>query len=320
MDTLVFDSDDLDAAEEWLSRTYAKIRIGSRSPDAGRIRIRRDALTAVTADRLDIRLEMTYDVAPLGRVSVCCMHSGTLRDHTFPGVEDAYGPGEVGTLAPPHLPYSGRICDNAQYTIALLEPGLLAQVAETAPQRRPQPVRLTWHRPHSPAAAQHLRHSVLYVRDHIMSVPVVTEQPLVVATAVQHLAATVLAAFPNTALTDPTGPDRNDAHPTTLRRAIAYIDGHADQPISVADIADAAHVTIRALQYAFRRHLDTTPLAHLRRVRLSHAHQDLVAASPCGGVTVTEIAARWGFFHPGRFAAHYRGAYGRTPLQTLAEV
>jgi len=30
----------------------------------------------------------------------------------------------------------------------------------------------------------------------------------------------------------------------------------------------AAHVTVRAVQLAFRRHLDTTPMAYLRRVRL----------------------------------------------------
>jgi transcriptional regulator GlxA family with amidase domain len=82
-----------------------------------------------------------------------------------------------------------------------------------------------------------------------------------------------------------------------LRRALAYIDDHADQPITVAQIAAAAHVTPRALQYAFRRHLDTTPLAEAS--------------------TVTGIAARWGFYHPGRFASLYRDMYRRAPHQTL---
>ncbi|MEV6995503.1 helix-turn-helix transcriptional regulator [Streptomyces sp. NPDC093228] len=77
-------------------------------------------------------------------------------------------------------------------------------------------------------------------------------------------------------------------------------------PITVAQIAAAAHVTPRALQYAFRRHLDTTPLAHLRGVRLAEAHRDLVAADPAEASTVTGIAARWGFYHPGRFASLYR--------------
>ncbi|WP_320780488.1 AraC family transcriptional regulator [Streptomyces sp. CRN 30] len=319
MDTIEFGSDDLKMTEEFLSSTYARMRLGSnRTSDTSPARIRRDALTEMTVDQFDIGFEMSYAVAPLGRISVCMIHTGAFRDHTFPGVEETFGPGDTWTLAPPDEPYAGRVCDSS-YTITMLDPALFDQVATTAGRHSSEPVRLTGHRPHSPAAARHLRHSVNHVRDHILSDPVIADQPLVAATAAQHLAASVLTAFPSTALTEPTGPDRADAHPATLRRAIAYIDDHADRPVSVADIAGAAHVTIRALQYAFRRHLDTTPLAHLRRVRLSHAHRDLVAATPYSGATVTEIAARWGFFHPGRFAALYRGAYGRTPLRTLVE-
>ncbi|GAA3290603.1 hypothetical protein GCM10020295_05420 [Streptomyces cinereospinus] len=148
--------------------------------------------------------------------------------------------------------------------------------------------------------------------------PAVADQRLVASTAAQHLAASVLSAFPNTALADERDGDRGDGHPLVLRRALAYIDDHADQPVTVAEIAAAAHVTVRALQYAFRRHLDTTPVAHLRRVRLAQAHRDLVAADRDGGVTVTEIAARWGFHHPGRFASLYRAAYRRPPHRTLS--
>lgn len=317
MDTIEFGSDDLETTEEFLSGTYARMRLGSnRTPEASPARIRRDALPSMTVDQFDIGFEMSYEVAPLGRISLCMIHSGAFRDHVFPGVEDTYGPGDMWTLAPPDQPYAGRVC-NSSYTIAMLDPDLLDQVAAGAPRPEPRPVRLTGHRPHSAVAAQHLRHSVHYVRDRILSDPAVADQPLIASAAAQHLAANILAAIPNTALTDPTGSDRKDAHLATLRRAIAYIDDHADRPISVADIAAASHVTIRTLQYAFRRHLDTTPLAHLRRVRLHHAHRDLVAASPNGGTTVTEIAARWGFYHPGRFAARYRDTYGRSPLRTL---
>jgi transcriptional regulator GlxA family with amidase domain len=105
--------------------------------------------------------------------------------------------------------------------------------------------------------------------------------------------------------------------PAAVRRAVAFIDEHADRDISAADIADAAHVTIRAVQLAFRRHLDTTPSDYLRRVRLDRAHQELCAASPGDGVTVTEIATRWGFASPSRFAASYRDTYGVLPSHTL---
>lgn len=35
------------------------------------------------------------------------------------------------------------------------------------------------------------------------------------------------------------------------------------------------------------------------------------------GETVTEIAARWGFFHFGRFSAAYADFYGEAPSRTI---
>jgi transcriptional regulator GlxA family with amidase domain len=125
-----------------------------------------------------------------------------------------------------------------------------------------------------------------------------------------------LATFPSNALTEPTAVDRHDASPATLRRAVAFIDEHARQDITVADIAASAFVTIRAVQLAFRRHLDTTPTAYLRQVRLDHAHHDLATADPALE-TVTAVALRWGFPSPSRFTAAYHREYGVTPSLTL---
>ncbi|MFG2638650.1 helix-turn-helix domain-containing protein [Streptomyces sp. NPDC048362] len=316
METLTFDSDDLDATEDFLSQAYARMRIGSGTPGANRALIRRAGIAPVSVDQLSLDFEMSYSVTPLGKVCLCVLHEGTVRDHRVAGVEDTFGPGDVVLLAPPDLPYSGRI-DNARYTITMLDPTLLTQVAVGADGVRP--VRLTGHRPCSRSAARHLGRTIAHLRDTVLSDPAIADQPLIATTAAQYLAASVLSAFPNTASAEPTAADRNDAHPAMLRRALAYLDDHADQPFTVADVAAAAHVTVRALQYAFRRHLDTTPLAHLRRVRLAHAHQELASADPGSGVTVTAVAARWGFHHPGRFAAHYRDTYRRAPHETLSD-
>ncbi|MFD0684550.1 helix-turn-helix transcriptional regulator [Actinomadura fibrosa] len=105
--------------------------------------------------------------------------------------------------------------------------------------------------------------------------------------------------------------------PATLRRALAFVDAHAHQDITLADIATAAGVTPRALQYSFRHHTGLSPLTHLRQIRLQRAHHDLTAADPVDGATVAAIAARWHFRQPGRFAVHYRAAYGRSPRSTL---
>lgn len=316
MSSETFESDDLGVTEDFLCRAYARMRIGSGTPEASHARIHRDSTASVSVDELDLNFDMSYSVTPLGRICLCVVHEGTVRDHAFHGVRDDFGPGDVVLFAPPDLPYAGRIC-SARYNITMLDPGLLDQVAATAGRALGEPVRLTRHRPSSATAAAFLKKTIVHLRDDILGDPDVAAQPLVVAAGQQLLAASVLAAFPNTASTDPTAQDRTDAHSATLRRAVAYIDDHADQPLTVAEVAAAAHVTIRTLQYAFRRHLDTTPLTYLRRARLAHAHRDLLNASPQGGATVGGIAARWGFPHPGRFAALYRSVYGTSPSRTL---
>ncbi|MFF4616051.1 AraC family transcriptional regulator [Nonomuraea jabiensis] len=105
--------------------------------------------------------------------------------------------------------------------------------------------------------------------------------------------------------------------PAVVRRAGRYCEDHAGEPISLADIAAAAGVSVRTLQLGFREHLQTTPMAYLRSVRLAHAHADLLRIADTGGqTTVTEVALRWGFPHLGRFAALYRQTYGRLPSST----
>ena len=125
-----------------------------------------------------------------------------------------------------------------------------------------------------------------------------------------------LSTFPNSATTGPTPHDRADNQPVLLRRAIDFIDANVIEDIGLADIAEAVHVTARAVQYMFRRHLDTTPLRYLREVRLHYAHEDLLIANRRQD-TVTAIAARWGFMHTGRFAVFYRQTYGHSPHTTL---
>jgi transcriptional regulator GlxA family with amidase domain len=143
-------------------------------------------------------------------------------------------------------------------------------------------------------AARQLRNTIAHVHDHVLADPASRQAPLIVATAAQLLAVSVLNTFPSTALLEPTTGDRCDAHPATVRRAIAYIDAHAADPITLTDIARGVGVTPRAVQLAFRRHLDISPMAYLRRVRLDHAHHDLAQASPGNGNTVTAVAYRWG--------------------------
>ncbi|NUR93750.1 MAG: AraC family transcriptional regulator [Kribbellaceae bacterium] len=310
MESMVFESRDLGQTEEFLNRAYTKMQIGG-GPSTVRTRIARAAAGSLSVDRIEIGFEMSYDADPLGKICLCEVYTGSIEDHATDGWADAFRPGDLVSFAPPDRPYSGRI-QNSSYTITMFDPALLTRVAGVS-RKDNAPVRLLEHRPHSRQAAQHLSRTIGYLGETLRS-PVEQESPLVLASVQQLLAASVLAAFPNTAMTEREG---RSAHSGTLQRALGFMESHLDQAISVADIAAAAGVTVRALQAAFRRHLDCAPLDHLRRLRLAEVRTDLLAADP-GETTVAAIAARWGFHHHGRMTAAYRDLYGELPSTTLA--
>jgi AraC-like DNA-binding protein len=104
--------------------------------------------------------------------------------------------------------------------------------------------------------------------------------------------------------------------PRAIRSAVALIDRRPAEVETVADIAKAVGLSVRALDEGFRRHVGTSPMAYLRQVRLARAHDELVA-SDADVTTATVIAYNWGFWNYGRFAAAYRRRYGCTPSETL---
>jgi len=106
------------------------------------------------------------------------------------------------------------------------------------------------------------------------------------------------------------------ARPATVRRAIDYIEGHIDDVLTIATIANHVGVGVRTLQQGFQDSLGTTPMRYLRHARLRRARQDLLRADP-DNEGVAQIAYRWGFGHLGRFAQQYREAFGESPSAAL---
>ncbi|WP_218951941.1 helix-turn-helix transcriptional regulator [Amycolatopsis anabasis] len=312
---LRFQTTDCDRAAEYLSRIYATgIRMTGRG-DRCFLRHIRMATSTFAIDTTTQTDDLAFTVEPPPTLLIARTRSTTM-DYRSGGAEHRFGPGEVflGNRAEDGDPLWARWRDGTVQAVSLPFPLLERLATETG---CPAPIRFTGQVPVTPAAAHHLATTIDYLGDALRDRPQAMNEPLVAGTAGQLLAAAVLSSFPSNALTAPTVEDRHDAHPRTLGRAIAFIEDNAHRDISVADIAAASHVTVRALQLAFRRHHGSTPTGYLRQVRLHRAHRELLATDPATGATVTQIAARWGFFHPGRFAQYYRTTYGRPPSRTL---
>ncbi|MEW2413154.1 helix-turn-helix domain-containing protein [Streptomyces sp. NPDC046866] len=295
---------------------YLSTAYGARiepAPGAESVTVRHIRLDCGTYQLDELRLEgeLTVEPGPDVRVLVVQVHRGSLA--LSPGCVLAPGRPLVTVPAERHR----LTARSAVLEVTVLAVPLLREAAPVPAGLQPVRVRFTGPGPLDPQAARLWRGSREYVRGVLASAGAARIPPLLVGEAGRLLAATALAVFPNN-LTGATLPaDGLDATPDTLRRAVVFMEENAHADIGLGHIAAAAHVTPRALQYAFRRHAGTTPLAYLRRVRLERAHTELLAADPGGGTTVTAVAARWGFGHTGRFAAAYRQVYGVPPSVTL---
>lgn len=105
--------------------------------------------------------------------------------------------------------------------------------------------------------------------------------------------------------------------PRAVRRAVAYLEEHALEAVTVPDVAAAARISVRSLQALFRRHLGVSPVEHLHAIRLDAARKDLLGGYDGGEATVRAVAERWGFGNSGRFARLYQERFGERPSETL---
>lgn len=310
----VIEATDPQTVRHILGGAYRVTRIDARG-QRYEVRLSQAWLGSVRLDQVSFGMDMAVACGgPIGALVFGHVISGLVICDSG-GSERLQLPGEVFLAAQPEHSYTASIY-NAQIELAVIDPALVRDVASSTDGNSCGPVRFTGYSAISAQAAQSWKRTYAYVRDQVKAASSVADQPLVGRMAKRLLVAAALTTFPNNVVTGPAAAGHRDASGATVRRAAVFIDDHAGDDISAGDIADAAHVSMRALQLAFRRHLGTTPMSYLRRVRLERAHDELLAAG-AAGTTVTAVASRWGFASPSRFTAYYRAVFGTVPSQTL---
>lgn len=106
----------------------------------------------------------------------------------------------------------------------------------------------------------------------------------------------------------------SQAIPRHVKKAEEFMRTFAAEPITMAEVTQAAGVSMRCLQEGFRRFRAMTPREALQRIRLDGVRADLMEGEVEG---VAELALKWGFAHFGRFAGSYRKRFGELPSETL---
>ena len=107
---------------------------------------------------------------------------------------------------------------------------------------------------------------------------------------------------------------QQDATPRRIREAIDFMRANMHQALTLSEVAEAAGISVRSLQYGFHRFRSVTPLAYLRQIRLEAVQAEL--SSPLNALSVHDVALKWGFAHMGHFASRYRDCFGEAPSET----
>lgn len=307
---------DPEEAHDWLRTAYADHTVTLAGSTSG-FRFRHDVIDCgpFKLGVCDHSMTLRGRWSPLGdQLLISRLLEGRF-DISCRGSSVAAGPGDTFAYDP-DVAMQVEWSDIRMSQIRLDRPAVERVLAEFGTGRQAVGIGFDLARPLSPA------HGLRWARmlDHVVrEVEIDPERigsPLVMRQVFRLIVATALDTFPHVT-GGPAPLPGGAASVAAVRRAVAFMEEHAEQDIDLVTIAEAARVGPRALQRAFRRSLDVTPLEYLRSVRLGCAHDELEQADVSTGVTVGEIAARWGFGHPGRFAAAYRARFGHAPSDHL---
>jgi len=99
-------------------------------------------------------------------------------------------------------------------------------------------------------------------------------------------------------------------HPN-IARALRFVWEHAQEPISVGDVVQAAAMSRRGLHVAFLQQVGRTPGDEIRRVRLEQAKRRLMDTDE----KVESIAMSCGYQSANSFCVAFKQATGRSPGQ-----
>ncbi len=98
--------------------------------------------------------------------------------------------------------------------------------------------------------------------------------------------------------------------PKTIRLAIDFIQENIARSMTNEEIAEICGVSIRALQYGFRRFMGMSISEYKMDIRLQRAREDLIQQRD---MTIFEIAHKWGFITPSGFSQAFKRRFGELP-------
>ncbi len=104
-----------------------------------------------------------------------------------------------------------------------------------------------------------------------------------------------------------------------FRIAQEYIDHRITDGVSVAEVCRHTGASRRSLECIFQSILGLGPGSYIRNLQLNRVRRDLLSGDK-DGVSIGDIAARYGVWHWSRFSQNYKLLFGELPSQTRARL
>ncbi len=297
-------------ALRWLDLVYGtSLRMAG---PIGVVRHHREDHGTIAFDHIRVDAAYTLDADAMPSLVVVDMIGGVI-EYTRDAVADRVVDGDTVLVSGWGMPFTADADHVDMRATTLTETALMAAVEEVAPGYPWRHITFTSYVPRSPAAGARWRATVDQL-SAMLTPDSTAKQSDAAALLLGH---TLLQTFPNSVMVRAEGAAAGDCagdSPSTVQRAARIIEQHATEDLAPADLARECGVTLRALQYAFRKHLGCTPQDYLRRVRLDLARRSMRDGT---STTVSDAAASFGFFNPGRFASDYRQVFDENPRETM---
>jgi len=163
----------------------------------------------------------------------------------------------------------------------------------------------------APSKRHTLRALVSGIRHALKHDPSQLKRPFAAA----QFDATIVSTLLEGVASDPI-PQPNPSRRRLLAQATeSYMRESLNAAITISDLCKKLETPERTLHLAFKEHFGTSPKAYLKMLRLNAVRRELRQSR--GNASITDTAMKWGFWHLGWFAHHYKEMFGELPTQTV---
>ncbi|KYJ87709.1 AraC family transcriptional regulator [Sulfurovum riftiae] len=107
--------------------------------------------------------------------------------------------------------------------------------------------------------------------------------------------------------------------PRYIRNGRVLLEENINATYTIADMVEDLHISKRTIQYGFKHYLGFTPKEYQQYIRLNGIRNTILSMKD-RYTPLSEIAAKYNYFHLGHFSTEYKKFFGESPSETLRKV